>query len=284
MARVVARFTSIPGRRALALLLLALCLAARPALARSADDALPALTQPVNDFAHVIDAASAAAMTSQIRKLQAATGDAVVVATIPTFAPYGDIQEYAVKLFENHGRGIGEKGKDNGLLILLSLREHRVWIEVGYGLEPYVTDGFSGETSRLFMVPDFRQGEYGQGLLAGTTRIIGRIAQARHVALDGVQPPEPAPPQPQGLPLWALVLIIVGIALIGRAIGGRHGGGPRGGWRGGMWSSGIGMFGGGFGGGFGGFGGFGGSGGGFGGGFGGFGGGASGGGGGGAGW
>ena len=49
-----------------------------------------------------------------IRTLQAATGDVVVVATVPTIEPYGDIREYAIKLFENHGKGIGQKGKDNG--------------------------------------------------------------------------------------------------------------------------------------------------------------------------
>ena len=60
-------------------------------------------------------------MDRAIRTLQEATGDVVVVATIPTFAPYADIREYAVKLFENQGKGIGEKGKHNGLLVLLSL-------------------------------------------------------------------------------------------------------------------------------------------------------------------
>ena len=76
---------------------------------------------------------------------------------MPTIEPYGDIREYAVKLFENHGRGIGDKGKDNGLLILLAVKERRVWVEVGYALEQWITDGFAGETSRDDMVPEFRQ-------------------------------------------------------------------------------------------------------------------------------
>ncbi len=74
-------------------------------------------------------------MDREIRALTAASGDVVVVATVPTIEPYGDIREYATKLFENNGRGIGQKGKDNGLLILLAVKERRVWIEVGYGLE-----------------------------------------------------------------------------------------------------------------------------------------------------
>jgi uncharacterized protein len=260
-------------------LLFAVLAAATAAAVRAAEpqDDLPTLTQPVNDFGHVIDPASAASMDRMIRSLQAATGDAVVVVTIPSFVPYGDIREYAVKLFGNHGQGIGEKGKDNGLLVLVSVREHQVWIEVGYGLEEFVTDGFAGETSREFMVPAFRQGEYGQGLAAGVTRLIGRIAEARHVTLQDVPRPAPSPSRSGGFPLW-LVLMIAVIVIV-RVVAAAAGGGPRmpmggrgwggGGWSG--WSSGIGSFGGGGSGGFGG-------------GFGGFGGGGSGGGGGGASW
>jgi uncharacterized protein len=238
---------------------------------------LPELTEPVNDFAHVIDRDSATRMDRMIRALQAATGDAVVVVTVPTVEPYADINEYAVKLFENHGRGIGVKGKDNGILILLALKERRVRVEVGYGLEQWVTDGFAGETSREFMAPRFREGRYGEGLLAGTARIIGRVAQGRNINFDGVPVPRgPARPGATPIPLWAVLLIFIAFLVISRIGGGRRGG-PRywggGGWSG--WSSGVGPFGGWSSGG---------GGGGFGGGFGGFGGGRSGGGGGGSSW
>ncbi|HJZ75090.1 MAG TPA: TPM domain-containing protein [Vicinamibacterales bacterium] len=244
---------------------------------------LPELTQPVNDFARVIDAASAGRMEQTIRALQAKTGDVVVVATVPNLEPYGDINEYAVKLFENHGRGIGQKGKDNGLLIVLAPNDRRVRIEVGYDLEQFVTDGFSGETSRM-MTPFFGNGRYGEGLRLGVDRVVGRIAQGRGVTLDGVQlPQEPAPApasQRDGTPsaLSIIFWVFIAILVVSRISGGRRrrstfwGGGP---WSG--WSSGVGPFGGG------GWGG-GGGGGGFGGGFGGFGGGRSGGGGGGASW
>lgn len=268
---------------ALFLLLPLAAAAAEPGAGPAQSGELPTLTQPVNDFAGVIDAASAAAMDRAIRTLQGATGDVVVVVTIPTFAPYGDIREYAVKLFENNGQGIGQKGKDNGLLVLLAVRDRKVWIEVGYGLEEFITDGFSGETSREFMAPAFRRGAFGEGLAAGVTRIIGRIAEGRNVTLSGVPPPAPVrQPRSGGIPLWVMLVGIV-VMMIVSALSSRGGpGGPssryRRGWGGGGWSgwnSGIGPFGGGFGGG---------GGGGFGGGFGGFGGGGSGGGGGGASW
>src|SRR5262249_6163058 len=92
--------------------------------------ALPELTAPVNDFAKVIDSESASAIDDMSRALKAASGDVVVVATVPTIDGYADIREYANKLFENHGRGIGDQGKNNGLLIVVAVRERQIWIEV----------------------------------------------------------------------------------------------------------------------------------------------------------
>jgi uncharacterized protein len=262
---------------------LVLCLVplAAPAQAAAALPAPPLLTAPVNDFAHAIDETSARELERRIRALQSASGDVVVVATVPTFQPYADIREYAVKMFENGGRGIGERGKDNGLLIVVAVQDRRVDVEVGYALEEFITDGFAGETIRQVMTPEFRNGNYGGGLLAGATRIINRIAERRGVNLQDV-PREPAPAAPQFhfpwiIIIWIIIMIAASRRRRGRP-GRRWGGGP---WSG--WSSGIGPFGGGggFGGGFGGFGGGGGSGGG---GFGGFGGGRSGGGGASGGW
>jgi uncharacterized protein len=258
------------------------------AAAAAQDAPLPEISQPLTDLAKVVDAEAARRIDQLSRGLFAATGDVVVVVTVPTFEPYGDIRQYATKLFENHGRGIGidAKGqeKDRGVLILLAVKERRVWIEVGYGLEQWITDGFAGQTSREDMVPSFRDGNYGAGLVNGTARIVGRIAQARNVSLTGVQVPRAQRPRSgSGIPLWVIVLAFLAILLMSRSGGGPGRGvrrwGQRDGWSG--WSSGVGPFGGGFGGG--GWGG-GGGGGGFGGGFGGFGGGRSGGGGGGAGW
>jgi uncharacterized protein len=245
------------------------------------DSNLPELTQPVNDFARVIDPTNTAEIERMIRALQAATGDVAVVATVPTIEPFGDIREYANELFENHGRGIGQKGKDNGVLIVLALKERRVQVEVGYDLEQWITDGFAGETSREFMVPAFREGRYGDGVRIGTERIIGRIAQGRNVVLDGVGIPAARRSQrPNAFPIsifFILFIVLLALSRVGRGPRRRGRSWGRDPWSG--WSSGVGPFGGGW------VGGDWGSGrGGFGGGFGGFGGGRSGGGGGGAGW
>ena len=270
------------GRWSLTAVLLLLVVAAASLSAQTTSKPLPVLTEPVNDFAHVIDSASAAEIDRIIRALKAASGDVLTVVTVPTIAPYADVREYALKQFENGGAGIGDKGKDNGALIVLAVQERGVWIEVGYGLEGFITDGFSGETSRQYMIPAFRGGQYGAGLLAGTQRLAGRIAQGRNVQLTGVDVPRQRQRQaPQFSPSWVVLAIVILVILSRLGGGGGPGRGVRrwgqGGWSG--WSSGVGPFGGGFGGG-----GFGGGGGGFGGGFGGFGGGRSGGGGGGGSW
>ena len=113
-----------------------------------AQDALPPLTQPVNDFANVIDPASEARLDDLIRRLQAATGDTIIVATRDAIAPFADVRELSVKWFENGGRGIGDKDKDAGVLFVLLPKDRAVRIEVGHGLEGAITDGFSGSISR----------------------------------------------------------------------------------------------------------------------------------------
>ena len=152
---------------------------------------------------------------------------------------------------------------------------------MGYGLEEWITDRFAGETSRQYMVPEFRNGGYGPGLLAGTARIVGRIAEGRGVTLEGVAARQ-RDDEPDGGPSLSTsspILIFIVILIISRIGGGPAAdeacrSGPSA--RGADGRAASASFGGGRGGGFGG--------GGFGGGFGGFGGGGSGGGGGGAGW
>jgi uncharacterized protein len=226
---------------------------------------LPKLTQPVNDFAHVIDAASAAELDRLIRALHDASKDTVVVATVDTFQPNGSIEDYAVKLFEQSG--IGQRDRDNGLLILLAAKDRKVRIEVGYGLEEFITDGYAGDTIRQDMLPAFRNGKYGEGLLAGTARIIGRIAEKRNVSVTGL--PAAAPTagtdssnEPFEFKIFIAIMVILMILRIvrGRRSGLRRRGGlPGSTWSG--WHGGVGGFGGGGGfssGGGGGFGGFGG--------------------------
>ena len=139
-------------------------------LVRLEQPAPPALTAPVNDLGNVINASDEAELDRRIRALQQASGDVVVVATVPSMEPYTTSTSSRCKMFENGGRGIGKKGKDNGALIVVALKERQVRIEVGYDLEEFVTDGFAGQTIREVMTPQFKNGNYSAGLLAGATR------------------------------------------------------------------------------------------------------------------
>jgi uncharacterized protein len=246
---------------------------------------VPELAGPVNDFAGVLDRQHEAELADLSRKLQAASGDVLVVATVKSFEPFADLPSFANEMFENHGKGIGQKGRDNGLLLVLAVDERRVWAEVGYDLEGIITDGFAGQVGRETMVPFFRNGDYGGGLIAGSTRLAARIAEARKVTLDGVRSaPVPSGEEGGGIPL--ILIIMLAVLVINILRGGVHAMGSGRRRRGRGWTSGVGPFGAGYGGWSGGGWGNGGwsGGGGFGGGFGGFGGGRSGGGGGGASW
>jgi uncharacterized protein len=274
--------------RACGLAVVACVLLLAPSQRALAQPPPPLLTAPVNDFAGVIDAESKRELERRIRILQEATGDAIIITTVKTYKPdYADIREYAVKMFENQGRGIGERGKDNGVLIVLAVDDRQMGIEVGYGLEGTIPDGYAGQI-RDMMRSDFRSGAYGRGLLAGTTTLINRIAEERGVSLENV--PRQQRPRQVTVPVsadWVRcampLLFLLLILMLNRGNRRRRRRWGRGPWSG--WNSGVGPFGGtigGFGGGFGGFGGggFGGGGGGFGG----FGGGRSGGGGAAGGW
>jgi uncharacterized protein len=252
------------GPRRTGLLAVALLLAV-VAVSR-AQSAPPVLTGPVNDFAGVIDPASASALDDLSRRLLAASGDTLVVATVRTTKDWGDIRAYATRMFENGGKGIGQQGKDNGLLVLLAVDDRQVWVEVGYDLEGFVTDGFAGETSRQVMTPYFRTGDYGAGLLAGSRALAARVAQGRNVDLTLPAPvaaPRAAPESNGRLILLIFVLFFIVIPMLqarraGRGSRGRAWRGSAGPWgggySGGSWGGGSSWSGGG-GGGFGGFGG-----------------------------
>ena len=110
--------------------------------------------------------------------------------TVKTVAPFANVEEYAVRLFEK--AGIGQRGQDNGVLIVLAVAERRVRIEVGYGLEEFIPDGFAGEVIRRAMLPAFRESRFGEGLLDGTTRVIQRVAERRGKPLADLPVEEPA--------------------------------------------------------------------------------------------
>jgi uncharacterized protein len=230
----------------------------------------------VNDFANVIDPSSKSTLEAYCGRIQQATGAQMAFVTIPSLEGEA-IEDVANDIFRSFG--IGQKGKDNGVLLLLVSGDRRFRLEIGHGLEPILPDGLDGQIL-LDMRPELRAGQFGPALMQAAQRIGTILLQDKGVSIPSGIPRQPRVREhpihsiPWPMILGGLFLLF----LLTRGGGGRGGYGGGGGnfltgmLLGGLLNSGR-RYGGG-----GGYGGFGGSDGG-GGGFGGFGGGDSGGGG-----
>ena len=143
---------------------------------------LPKPVGYVNDFASVMDESSKQKIERLAEIIKKTTGAEIAVVTVKSIEPYADIEEFSINLATKWG--IGEKGKDNGILIVLAMKERRVRIEVGYGLEGIIPDGLAGEIMDKSMLPYFRNGNYSIGLLKGVEAVAGIIAKEYKVDLS----------------------------------------------------------------------------------------------------
>jgi uncharacterized protein len=147
---------------------LALLFAAAPAAAQT----FPALTGRVVDAANIIPDADEAALTQKLEAVEKASSRQLVVATVPSLEGY-PIEDYGYQL----GRkwGIGQKGANNGIILLVAPNDRKVRIEVGYGLEPIMTDALSGDIISQQILPAFKSGDYPGGINAGADAIIAQL-------------------------------------------------------------------------------------------------------------
>lgn len=161
----------------------------------------------VSDFAGVVNPASRQQLEEYCANLERATGAQLALVAVPSLN--GEpVEDAANALFRKWG--IGQKGKDNGALLLLSIGDHRSRLEVGYGLEPIITDGDSGDVLRA-MQPYLRAGQYGGALVTAANTLGTRIAQAKGVALEAPVPQRRPPQASHGIPSG---LIFLGIFLV----------------------------------------------------------------------
>lgn len=137
----------------------------------------------VNDFAGVMNASDRTAVTRILTELKQKSGAEISVVSL-TSLDGGQIDDFATRLFERWG--IGQKGKDNGILLLAAMKERRVRIEVGYGLEGALPDAAAGRLIDQYIVPAFRKGDYSGGLKNGALALASIAAQEAGVELTGV--------------------------------------------------------------------------------------------------
>ena len=140
------------------------------ALAVPADELLASLkaTSDVSDFAGVLSPAEKQALEQRCRDLRQKTGAQLAVVMLRSLEG-GQVDDFAVKLFKQWG--IGQEGKNNGVLLLVAIDDRKARIEVGYGLEPVLPDALAGRILQERLFPAFRQQRYAAGLTAAVNRI-----------------------------------------------------------------------------------------------------------------
>ena len=136
--------------------------------AAQAEPNFPVLTSRITDQAGLLSADDYTAIQAELAALEQKSTDQVAVVTLKSLEGYA-IEDYGYQL----GRkwGIGQKGKDNGILLIVAPNERKVRIEVGRGLEPVMTDAMSSLIIQNAILPEFRRGDFSAGIRAGVRDI-----------------------------------------------------------------------------------------------------------------
>jgi len=162
------------------LLLIGLALACLGA--RAAD--VPYLSGRVVDNAEILGSETKRKLSEQLKAHEAETGNQIAVLTVPTLEGES-VESYAEQVFNTWK--LGQKGKDNGVLVLVAPNERRMRIEVGYGLEGTLTDVAASRIIRNVMTPRFKEGDYEAGIAAGVAAVIGQLAGTETLPADPPQ-------------------------------------------------------------------------------------------------
>lgn len=220
----------------------------------------------VVDLAGIVDDATENRLNGYLQELEQKTTAQMVVLTILSLEGES-IEDFSITIAHDKWK-LGQKGKDNGVLFLISMKDRKYRIEVGYGLEGVLPDSLVGSIGRDLLVPYFRKGDYSNGIFATTLAMANKVAADAGVKIEGMPlinyrtlpTGKGEPGSPLSMIIGIVLLIIMGILFIKNprafllfllfsSMGGRRGSWGGGGGFGG---GGFGSFGGGGGGGFGG--------------------------------
>lgn len=138
----------------------------------AADPTFPALSGRVVDQAQLLTPDTEAAITAKLAQLETDTGDQFVVVTLNSLQDY-EIEDYGYRL--GRAWGIGNAENDSGVLLIVAPNERKVRLEVGYGLEPVLTDALSNQIIQTDILPPFRDGGYALGIEAGVDAVIAQL-------------------------------------------------------------------------------------------------------------
>lgn len=180
----------------------------------SRDVEFPALSGRVVDQARLLTPEKEAELTARLETLERDTSDQLVVVTVDSLRGR-EIEDYGYRL--GRAWGIGQTQENNGVLLIVAPNERKVRIEVGYGLEPILTDGLSALIIQNEILPSFREGRFERGIEQGVTAIEAQLrldpaeAQARAAAADSPRAAVPVGP----LILIGVVFLLMFIGMIG---------------------------------------------------------------------
>lgn len=201
------------------LLVLGLGLAAGPLRAAPS---FPALTGRVVDQAHILSPAIQAQLTQSLDALEAKTSRQLIVVTLPSLNGY-EISDYGYQL--GRAWGVGQKGLDNGVLFIVAPSEHKVRIEVGYGLEPIITDALSSQILQRQVLPKFRSGDTPGGIVAGVQALVDQLSLDPSAAeMKAAQAAQGAQTGRSTNPVPLIVFAFVMLWAMGAILGGGRGG------------------------------------------------------------
>ena len=205
-------------------------LALAPAAAVSAEDIhFPELTGRVVDEAGVLPADQKAELSQRLKALEDKNGRQLVVVTLKSLQGQ-EISDYGYQLGRHWG--IGQKGQNNGVLLIVAPEEHKVRIEVGYGLEPILTDALSSNIIQTKILPKFRAGDIPGGVIDGADALTEQLglddaeAKQRVAEAAAVQQQRAVHYRRSGSPIGALFTLFFVFIVVSSIF--RRGGG--GGW------------------------------------------------------
>ena len=165
---------------------------------------VPFLTGRVVDDAGILSEGARERLAGVLKAHEDATTNQVVVLTVPTIGSTS-VEEYAVKVFESWK--LGQRGKDNGILVVVVPQDRKMRIEVGYGLEGPLPDGAAGSIIRTWMTPAFKAGNYDKGIEDGVAAIVARL-EGRGELTDRAPAAQPSSGgESTPLPWWGGILI-----------------------------------------------------------------------------
>jgi len=182
----------------------------------------------VSDFAKVLDPAGKSRLEAYSATVQRATGVQLALVTIPSLEgePIEDVANTIARSW-----GVGQKGKNEGILLLLAIRDRKSRLEIGYGLEPILPDGLAGSVLRE-MRPALRRQQYGDALNAAAETLGTTIAKAKNVPLTATLPRRVEHPTTDSIP-WPMIVGGIFLLLWLMRSGGSRGYSGRSGWGGG---------------------------------------------------